>query len=656
MKHKTMIVLMMLLSWLFMSGSWAADINSYKNNYTADESVLIELKDAPANAGGLDWIGIYQAGDSNDWGNVVSWVWANDPSVVNGVPAGDWYKFKNASLNSYAGDGYYSNYAVQLPAGNYEARFFLNNSFNLVAEDAFSVHAESPIQITLDQQVQGSLVVNYQGMSGNAQDWFGIYKKGDTNDWGNQRGWFYTEGRVNGSASLNIENLPVGDYEVRAFFNNSFELEEIASFSTNESITKLTLNKQTYAINDTLTVSYTGMSGDQKDWFGIYEKGASNDWVNQRGWSWSGGNLNGSASIDIDNLPAGEYEVRAFFNNSFNDEAIASFVVKEFWEKGENEVEVNDLLDGKGVVYSPVGLAGNLPVVFFAYGGGANDHVNQHQTVLNFIASHGYHAVFINNVSYTATTWTAGQFVNAINELKQDKQVNTQKIGVLGHSSGGGAAFGILRTLKETYGYGGDKSFLLAIDAWFAYEMRKQDLENLPQNSNVLILQFGKGGNNMKDHPERNYNFSTDALIPLVLYKHLSAVYPNNVDYKIFEDVDEGYDNFARGHFYLYDNITAENRENIGENYKRMKDGLEPLGALMDLTFDGNLKARDMALGSNQKDDQVVKKESEYNFKCREPELRFGVKTDDEGKIENSPIGNAEDVRYCKDVPRESVQ
>lgn len=546
-----MTTFLLLISWVLINTSWATEIKSYKDHYLTNENVWVELIGKPGNE--KDWIGIYPAGASNDWANVVSWVWAYDTSKVE-VHSGDWYKFKNSSLKDYAGKGYFSNYAIQLPPGNYEARFFLNNSYNLVTKDTFTVQAGDETQLTLD--------------------------------------------------------------------------------------------KQSYAANDTLMINYAAMSGDPEDWLGIYKKGDSNDWANQKAWTWSGGKINGSASISYQNLAAGEYEVRAFFNNSFQVEAIASFAIveKAFWEKGAYDIQLTELPNGKGVVYSPEGLADNLPVVVFVYGGASNEHEIKHKTVLNFIASHGYHAVFIHDVSYLYPARTAEKYVEAINELEKIKGVNTRKLGVVGHSSGGGAALGILKTLKNNYGYGTDKSFVLAIDPWFALEMKQQDLLALPENSYALILQFGEGGNNMT--AINGVNYSTDALIPLTLFKYLNTHYPQNVDYKIFENVGED-----RGHLYLYDNIT--NAENTGNNYESMKGGLEPLGALMEHTFKGNNpNAKAKALGNNESELQEIKRFDEYEFACKE--TRYGIISNDNGMVTSIDRNDDvdEDVEYCNAVPR----
>ncbi|CAA6810596.1 MAG: Bacillolysin (Neutral protease), partial [uncultured Thiotrichaceae bacterium] len=348
-------------------------------------------------------------------------------------------------------------------------------------------------------------------------------------------------------------------------------------------------------------------------------------------------------SIDIDNLPVGEYEVRAFFNNRFDDEAVASFVIKEYWEKGGDNIAEITLPNNKGFVYSPVGHGEDLPVVFFAYGGYYSDHEKYHKTLLNFIASRGYHAVFVEyeNGDFTNATSAANKFAEAVAAYEDLnlQGVNKQKIGVVGHSSGGGLAFKVLKELKDTYQYGSDKSFVMAIDPWFAFEMNQQDLKDLPNNTNTLILQFGPGGNNMKslliDGESRNY--STDGKIAGTLFKYLNELYPENVDYKIFANVGDD-----RGHKYLNDDITEGNRNNKGNNYERMKDGLKPLGALMDFTFHDNLEAKAIALENNQRAEQHIFPKQNYAFKCTHNEF-----TDAVGKLLDT------DVNYCpEDIPR----
>ncbi|CAA6814492.1 MAG: Unknown protein [uncultured Thiotrichaceae bacterium] len=187
----------------------------------------------------------------------------------------------------------------------------------------------SNVALNLDKQLYaltGNMQISYTGMLGGPKDWLGIYKKGDNNDWGNVKEWSWSDGQVNGSVNLGYENLYEGDYEVRAFFNNSFITEKAVPFTV-ESAVLLTLDKQVYPATGTLQISYDGMLGGPADWFGIYKKDDDNKWENIKRWTWSDGQVKGSVSLSYEDLAAGEYELRVFFNNSFKLEKKASFTV-----------------------------------------------------------------------------------------------------------------------------------------------------------------------------------------------------------------------------------------------------------------------------------------------------------------------------------------
>ena len=59
------------------------------------------------------------------------------------------------------------------------------------------------------------IVVEFAGLPGNATDWITIVSPSVSDDTYNE--WHYTEGRQSGY--LTFEGLPVGEYEVRVYFN-----------------------------------------------------------------------------------------------------------------------------------------------------------------------------------------------------------------------------------------------------------------------------------------------------------------------------------------------------------------------------------------------------------------------------------------------------
>ena len=175
-------------------------------------------------------------------------------------------------------------------------------------------------------QVGESIKVTVNGMLGNNQDWVGIYQAGASNDWDNIVAWAWTNGVNNGTITL--DPVAAGNYDVRAFYANSFNIEDTASFKVtgggggNASIST---SKSTYNAGEKIKVTVNGMLGNDEDWIGIYNAGASNDWNNVKAWAWTNGVNNGT--ITLDGVIAGNYEARAFFANSFNVKATASFNV-----------------------------------------------------------------------------------------------------------------------------------------------------------------------------------------------------------------------------------------------------------------------------------------------------------------------------------------
>ncbi len=73
------------------------------------------------------------------------------------------------------------------------------------------------------------ITVHLANMSGDAEDWVGIYPAGSSNDWENVVSWEFTGGIISGT--LQLDGVAAGEYEARAFFRNSFNLEAKTAFS-----------------------------------------------------------------------------------------------------------------------------------------------------------------------------------------------------------------------------------------------------------------------------------------------------------------------------------------------------------------------------------------------------------------------------------------
>lgn len=302
-----------------------ADVNiqTTKDIYTPQEQVKVSLTGMLGNA--QDWIGVYPKGSSNDWENVVKWSW------TGGITEG------NVSLGNIA-------------LGDYEVRVFFQNSFELEGSYPFSIEGNA-LDVKLSTIKNSYLpnedvVVNFSNMLGDVEDWIGIYPEGSSNDWGNVVLWKFTNGVIDGN--MTFTNLPEGNYSVRAFFSNSFNLEANSSFTVKENEAPiddevtLTLNKEVYAQNELVYINYDHMQGNNLDWIAIYPAGATYHFENVIDYKYIWGNISGEialggfpqgeilhGSTPMPGLAPGDYEIRAFFNNTLHTEKVIPFTVTE---------------------------------------------------------------------------------------------------------------------------------------------------------------------------------------------------------------------------------------------------------------------------------------------------------------------------------------
>ena len=180
--------------------------------------------------------------------------------------------------------------------------------------------------INIDQDIYNTnqpIVVTFSEMEAQDQDWIAIYKAENNTDWNNVIKWQWTKDIEEGV--LKFTQLPVGEYEVRAFYHNSYRMEASKKFIVELEETNLTTNKATYSDDETIVVNFEHMHGQNQDWIAIYPKDSANTWGNQLAWKWTNDTENGQVNFNA--LAAGEYEVKAFYNNSFKLEANSSFTV-----------------------------------------------------------------------------------------------------------------------------------------------------------------------------------------------------------------------------------------------------------------------------------------------------------------------------------------
>lgn len=209
----------------------------YRNNKLLLIHIHKILGDKEIKSNPKDWVGLYKKSDSNDWSNVIKWTWVKDFTPVHL----DGLRFSFGT--------------VDLASGEYEFRYFLNNSFKTFKSKSFTYKKYDPglkqissyyeskskkVKISLRGRVFDTLS---ELPIANPEDWVGIYKKSASNAWSNVLGWAFVRdfeedfkcqafdkygtcvGRRPSSLDYTVNNLKLNrneKYEVRYFLNNSF--------------------------------------------------------------------------------------------------------------------------------------------------------------------------------------------------------------------------------------------------------------------------------------------------------------------------------------------------------------------------------------------------------------------------------------------------
>jgi len=281
-------------------------------------------------------------------------------------------------------------------------------------------------------------------------------------------------------------------------------------------------------------------------------------------------------------------------------------ILKDYGVEGSFEISSFTPNDYKySTIYYPSNISSlnkKVPLIFFSSGWFSEPQTSsKYESLLRFITSHGYIVLYTYEGATTNPMFSIDNYnkLFEIDFVKNNilKYSDLSKLGIIGHSAGGGLVFKILDYYSKEKNYGNSASFILTLDPWFAFGMSKSDIENLPNNTNVVFIKFGEGGNNDAD--------GTDARIPLTEFYLLNSISDTKKDYQIFTNADHSYPTGNR-------------------SYSEMQGILKPLDALMDYTFiDSSEEIRKIALENGNDDPyangtgiQIVKPKNEYPYPC----------------------------------------
>jgi len=289
------------VSLLFIYTLNAATIETEKDTYTIDENITVSFGDLKGQDD--EWMAIYPEDSDNNFGNIISWKLTN--ATVDG----------NVTFNA-------------LPIGTYSIKIFEGSTF-LIEKEIIVEGNGAPTTVETTKEVYASdeeITALFENMSGGNEDWIGIYPSGSSNDWEHIILWKWIRGDISGE--ITFEALPVGEYDVRVFFNNSFTMQATDTFRVEiaeSELPKITLVKDVYDPFEIIHVDFENMRGEEGDLIGIFPVGADNNKPSAVELRDTKSLVNGELSFN--GLPAGSYEARVYFNDIL--EKRVSFTVED---------------------------------------------------------------------------------------------------------------------------------------------------------------------------------------------------------------------------------------------------------------------------------------------------------------------------------------
>lgn len=256
-----------------------------------------------------------------------------------------------------------------------------------------------------------------------------------------------------------------------------------------------------------------------------------------------------------------------------------------------NDIEKINAGEGK-TIYHLVNKP-HFPVVAFI--GGWGPEIETYNGILKYIASWGYNVVGLKETDHFSANLTADKIKSMLETLRDDYQADVSKVAVVGHSSGGGASFYVMKHIKEQ-GMAYSKSAVISLDGWVTYKMHVADMNQF--DTATMIMQFG-GNDGIPETGRtddgRNYTMMQDPKINVSIFNSITL--PGVKKEYIIIDANEN-------HGYLY-----------GQNVEALNghaDLLSPIDTFLDYTLHSSAS---MTL-VDQTDDVIYLDYNTYHYRC----------------------------------------
>lgn len=319
--------------------------------FTAD-NLTVAFNNFPSSDN--NWIGVFSQKDSNT--NYIDYKYTGDSKNGRigfnqlGLDPGT-YEIRFFFNNAYDDEGG----AIQFTIGN---SFALSNSktqfnFSAKANNQRTPTGSAPAaSISLTETKPDSITVAFKNFPDTKENWIGLFEANDNSN-SNYIDYRYTGDKSQGRVKMRNIDLDPGNYVVRIFFDNSYDVEGTLAFqignpkekkakpddyeiSTNQSLngdsntTKLSSGGPSISLtqkkSDKVSVNFSNFPSSDDNWIGLYTYNASHKkYIDYR---YTGNKASGSIQFKKLDLEPGNYQVRFFFENSYDVEGSLPFQIE----------------------------------------------------------------------------------------------------------------------------------------------------------------------------------------------------------------------------------------------------------------------------------------------------------------------------------------
>jgi hypothetical protein len=200
--------------------------------------------------------------------------------------------------------------------GSYVARAFIEDSYTLAGE-SLPFEVGTTLTTAAAYAVGEPVTVTWAHTTPFAGDWVSLAPAGSPAT--SITYWAYTGGATSGSRGFS--GLSAGAYVARFYINDEYKLLiESAPFSVggaplpDPETGTITVEHGTYGVGENITVTWSGLPGNFKDWIALAPQGSDNTTITR--WLYANGHASGTFTFAGGIAGAGSYVARAFVNDT----------------------------------------------------------------------------------------------------------------------------------------------------------------------------------------------------------------------------------------------------------------------------------------------------------------------------------------------------